>query len=228
MHRKVWGLVPAGGSGERFGGDTPKQLLAVAGKPLLAWTLERLIDSGLAGVTVALPQGWLASVPEIFDKHPAVHWVAGGATRQQSVVACLAASPADVDLVLVHDGARAAVSVVDVQATIAAVGDDDGAILGRPVVDTLKRLDGTHVAGTVDRRSLFRAETPQVFKREVLSRALQASAQDGFEGTDEAAIVERLGAIRINTAVAMRPNPKLTRRQDLRWVELLLRETGDA
>lgn len=148
----------------------------------------------------------------------------GGASRQQSVAACLASSPDDVDLVLVHDGARPAVSIRDVVATIAAVGEDDGAVLGRPVADTLKRLDGSRVTGTVDRRPLFRAETPQVFRREVLDRALEISARDRFVGTDEASIVERLEGVRINATMATGPNPKLTHRQDLRWLELLLKE----
>lgn len=220
--------MPAGGRGERFGGDTPKQLIEVAGKPLLAWALDRLLGAGLDGLTVALPERWLASAPEIFPDHRGLSWVAGGASRQQSVAACLASSPDDVDLVLVHDGARPAVSIRDVVATIAAVGEDDGAVLGRPVADTLKRLKGSRVTGTVDRRPLFRAETPQVFRREVLDRALEISARDRFVGTDEASIVERLEGVRINATMATRPNPKLTHRQDLPWLQSLLQENGDS
>ena len=224
---KVWGLVPAGGRGERFGGETPKQLVEAAGKPVLLWTVERLLGAGLAGLTVALPEGWLVSMPESLRFHDDyVSLVAGGANRQQSVAACLADCPNDVDLVLVHDGARPAVSVRDVAATIAAVGDDDGAVLGRPVVDTLKRLEGGRVAETVDRTPLFRAETPQVFRRDVLTRAVETSARDGFVGTDEAAIVERLAGVRINAAMATEPNPKLTERQDLLQIQLLLQQDG--
>lgn len=226
---KVWGLVPAGGRGERFGGDTPKQLAIAAGKPILAWTVARLLGAGLAGLTVALPEDWLHAMPESLRLHDdGVSWVTGGTNRQQSVAACLATCPRDVDLVLVHDGARPAVSIRDVAATIAAVGDDDGAVLGRPVVDTLKRLEAGRVAETVDRRSLFRAETPQVFRRDVLVRAVEACARDGFVGTDEAAIVERLEGVRINAAMATRPNPKLTERQDLLRIELLLQEDGNS
>ena len=224
---KVWGLVPAGGSGERFGGNTPKQLVEVAGKPVLAWTVERLLGAGLAGLTVALPENWLDSVPESLHLHDdGISWVAGGASRQQSVAACLADCPDDVDLVLVHDGARPAVSVRDVVATVAAVGGDDGAVLGRPVIDTIKRLDSGRVTETVDRSPLFRAETPQVFRRDILLRAVETSARDGFIGTDEAAIVERLEGVRINAAMAKQPNPKLTERQDLLWIQLLLQEDG--
>lgn len=220
--------MPAGGRGERFGGTTPKQLVEIDGKPLLTWTLERLLAAGLEGLTVALPESWLQTISQIFDDRAAVTWVAGGETRQDSVAACLRAAPEDVDLMLVHDGARPAVAVRDVQATVAAVGVDHGAVLGRPVVDTIKRLDGDRIIETVDRRALFRAETPQVFRREILSQALERCAREEFTGTDEATAVERLEGARINVARATLPNPKLTRQQDLAWIQMLLRQNGDS
>lgn len=227
-HRQVWGLVPAGGRGERFGGEIPKQLVPIAGRPLLAWTLERLLEAGLAGLTVALPEDVLRSATEIFPKDDRIHWVAGGASRQLSVAACLAATPDEVSWVLVHDGARPAVAVEDLLATLDAVGDGDGAILGRPVDDTLKRAKDGQVLATVDREGLFRAETPQVFRREVLERGLRQSADDGFVGTDEASIVERLQGVRVRAVTATRPNPKLTESHDLAWVSLLLQEKGQS
>ena len=216
--------MPAGGQGERFGGETPKQMIEVSGKPLLAWTIERLLAAGVEGLTVALPEDWLPSASAILGADERICWVAGGRSRQRSVAACLAASPERVDLVLVHDGARPAVAIDDVLATIAAVGEDDGAVLGRPMVDTLKQVEDGRILGTVDRRTLFRAETPQVFRRQILARALEQGEQDGFDGTDEAAMVERLAGARINVAMAGRPNPKLTLPQDLPWVRMLLQE----
>lgn len=227
-HRRVWGLVPAGGRAERFGGETPKQLIPIAGRPLLAWTLERLLSSGLTGLTVALPAAWMHSRADIFPEDGRVSWVVGGETRQLSVAACLTKCPADTDLVLVHDGARPAVAVEDVLATITAAGKGDGAILGRPVADTLKHVDHDRVVMTVDRSHLFRAETPQVFRRAVLEEALQQCAADGFIGTDEASIVERLQGVSILAVAASRPNPKLTQPQDLPLVEMLLQQKGGA
>jgi len=226
-NRRVWGLVPAGGQGKRFGGETPKQLIPVAGRPLLAWTLERLLSFGLTGLTVALPEAWLHSRADIISDPDRVSWVIGGSTRQLSVAACLETCPRDTELVLVHDGARPAVTVEDLLATVNAVGKGEGAILGRPVADTLKRVQRGRVVTTVDRSHLFRAETPQVFRRAVLAEALRKSAADGFVGTDEASIVERLQGVSIRAVAASRPNPKLTRPQDLPWVEMLLKQEGE-
>jgi len=227
-HRRVWGLVPAGGRGQRFGGDTPKQLISIAGKPVLAWTIDRLLSSGLAGLTVALPAEWLPKAKEILPADDRISWVPGGATRQLSVEACLRTCPPDTSLVLVHDGARPVVSRRDLLATVEAVGDADGAILGRPLADTLKKIEGGRILSTVDRSSLFRAETPQVFKTAVLTRALQQCAADGFVGTDEASIVERLDDVSIRVVAATGPNPKLTEPQDLPWVRSLLEEKGES
>ena len=114
-------LVPAAGRGERFGGGLPKQFLAVAGKPLLAWTLERLLDCGVERVTVALPQDRLGDLGEVLVGSAAWRWIAGGATRQESVARCLAASPgAPEDLIVVHDGARPAVDCTDIRAVVDA------------------------------------------------------------------------------------------------------------
>lgn len=226
--RRVWGLVPAGGRGERFGGEVPKLLIPIAGKPLLAWTLERLLSSGLAGLTVALPEEWLGSTAEVFPESNRVSWVAGGLNRQQSVAACLAGCPADTDLVLVHDGARPAVAIEDLLATIEAANQADGAVLGRPVADTLKQVEHGLVKLTVDRTDLFRAETPQVFRTAILEQALRQCATDGFIGTDEASIVERLPGVSILAVTAVRPNPKLTQPQDLPRVRMLLEEKGES
>lgn len=195
---------------------------------MLAWTLERLLAAGLTGLIVAVPKQWLDSTAEIFPSSNRVSWVAGGATRQLSVAACLAACPADADLVLVHDGARPAVAIEDLQATLDAAEKGDGAILGRPVADTLKRVASGRVSSTVDRADLFRAETPQVFRPSVLREALRQSAADGFVGTDEASVVERLPGVTILTVAASRPNPKLTRPQDKALVEMLLNEKGES
>jgi 2-C-methyl-D-erythritol 4-phosphate cytidylyltransferase len=218
----VWGLIPAAGRGDRFGGDVPKQLVGVAGRPLLSWTLERLLACGLAGVTVALPEAWLGSGLQLQLVDRRIRWVAGGETRQESVQACLADSPTSATLILVHDGARAAVGKDDVQATIEAARLADGAILGRPVADTLKRIREDRIVSTVDRQHLFRAETPQVFGREILVRALSKSRSDGFEGTDEASLVERLPGTVIRVVAARSPNPKLTTAADLAILEMLL------
>jgi 2-C-methyl-D-erythritol 4-phosphate cytidylyltransferase len=217
----VHALVPAGGRGERFGGGRPKLLWVVAGKPVLAWTLERLATT--ASVTVAVPAELLEEVAAVLRVDERVRCVAGGPTRQESVAACLAACPAaPSDWLLVHDGARPALHREDLSACLEGVAGADGAVLGRPVSDTLKLVAGGLVQGTVDRSFLFRAETPQIFSRELLERALAAALEAGFAGTDEAALVERLPGARVAAVAARHPNPKLTTPGDLPLIEALL------
>lgn len=222
MSAHVAALVPAAGSGSRFGGGVAKQFLDIGGRPLLAWTIERLLRAGVDQLTAALPAGEVERAREM-GLDDRVRIVAGGNTRQESVARCLeASSGGESDLVLVHDGARPAVDPADVRAVIAAAAAADGAVLGRSLGDTLKRVRSSMVVGTVSREGLFRAETPQIFRRGVLARALQAARRDVFEGTDESALVERLEGVRIVAVEAAAPNPKLTTRADLALVRALL------
>ncbi|KAB2964121.1 MAG: 2-C-methyl-D-erythritol 4-phosphate cytidylyltransferase, partial [Thermoanaerobaculia bacterium] len=135
----------------------------------------------------------------------------------------LAESPAGgAELVAVHDGARAAIAAADFAATIAAAAARGGAILGRTVTDTVKVVADGRVVRTMDRTRLFRAETPQVFRRADLERALEAAREHRFVGTDEASLVERLGEVEIAAVEASRPNPKVTWAEDLEALERLL------
>jgi 2-C-methyl-D-erythritol 4-phosphate cytidylyltransferase len=218
-------LVPAAGRGERFGGDLPKQFLPIAGRPMLAWTLERLLAAGMDRIVVGLPPDRLAGDLTVIDSDR-VDWIAGGATRQETVARCLAAATgAPDDLIVVHDGARPAVSVEDIAAVLEAARHADGAVLGRPLADTLKRLEGERIETTVDRHGLFRAETPQIFRRDIFCRALAQAERDHFLGTDESALVERLPGARVIAVAAHHPNPKLTEPADRGLLERLLLHT---
>lgn len=225
--RRVVGLVPAAGSGRRFGDSEPKQFLSLAGRSALTWSLQRLRRGGVDRLVVALPPG-LGRPPGLGDcEEDEVLWVEGGPTRQASVAGCLDASGAeDDDLVAVHDAARPAIDPGDVARVIAAAARSGGAVLGRPVGDTVKRLEGDRVVDTVDRGRLWRAETPQVFRAAILRRAFAAAERDGFAGTDESSLVERLGDVSVTAVSAETPNPKLTWRGDELWLEALL--GGDA
>jgi len=217
------GLVPAAGRGDRFGGEVEKQFVLLGGRPVLAWTLERLLAAGVGRITVALPLESLSPLPVGLPAEERILYVAGGASRQESVERCLAATPGPAEgLVLVHDGARPAVAREDVRAAVLAATASGAAVLGRPVGDTLKRVAAGRIVGTVDRGDLFRAETPQVFRRELLARALERARRDGFQGTDEAALVERLGDTAIAAVAAGHPNPKLTTPADLALLEALV------
>jgi 2-C-methyl-D-erythritol 4-phosphate cytidylyltransferase len=219
------GLVPAAGRGERFGGDEPKQFALLAGRPVLAWTVDSLLTAGVTSLTVAVPAALIDRARGLAND-PRVLFVAGGADRQGSVEACLAGCPADPEeLVLVHDGARPAVAAVDVAACVEAASAFDGAVLGRSVSDTLKLVAAGEIQSTVDRSFLFRAETPQVFPRSLLERALTQAREDGFAGTDEASVVERIPGVRLAAVEARHRNPKLTTPGDLPLLAALLADS---
>ncbi|HOC10088.1 2-C-methyl-D-erythritol 4-phosphate cytidylyltransferase [Thermomonas sp.] len=223
----IWALVPAAGSGRRFGGDVPKQYLHAAGKPLIGHALEALLaHPQMDGAVVALAAddphwpGWTT-----LHGKPVVTCV-GGLERADSVLAALHALPENVAhdaLLLVHDAARPNVHGGDLSTLIAAANvQRDGAILAAPVRDTLKASDADHrIEATVPRAGLWRALTPQAFRRDLLQRALQAAQAAGVTVTDEAMAVERLGLHPV-LVEGREDNLKVTTPADLALVEFLL------
>jgi 2-C-methyl-D-erythritol 4-phosphate cytidylyltransferase/2-C-methyl-D-erythritol 2,4-cyclodiphosphate synthase len=147
--------------------------------------------------------------------------VRGGDTRQESSRRGMAALSPDVELVLVHDAARPLVSAELIGAVAEAAAADGAALPGVPPVSTIKREEGGRSAGTVDRSALREAQTPQGFRRDVLARAFAAAAKEGFVGTDEASLVERLGEP-VALVPGDRRNLKITVPDDLVVVEALL------
>jgi len=219
---RVHAIVAAGGEGSRFGAQAPKQLVEVRGRSLLDWSIRRLL--GVAeSVAVAVPGRLLGRCSSEFEADPRVVWVAGGASRWRSVrEAFQVLAVRGGDLVAVHDAARPALTVEDLAAVLAAARRSGAAVLGRPVSDTVKRLAGDEIVGTVDRTELFRAETPQIFEVDLLRRGLEVAAQGFDEPTDEASILERLEGVTITAVRATAPNPKVTEPADLELVEHLL------
>lgn len=195
----IWVVVPAAGRGERFGAEIPKQYLQADGAPLLLHALRALLSHPtVAGAVVPVRAGdphW-PGWTEVAGK-PVLACV-GGAARADSVLAGLAALPATVrddDFVLVHDAARPNLSRADLDALLERGRNDPvGAILAAPVRDTLKRSgDDGGIDGTEPRERLWRALTPQLFRRLQLTRALEAAAAAGVAVTDESMAMERLG-----------------------------------
>lgn len=227
----IWALVPAAGSGRRFGGDVPKQYLHAAGKPLIGHALEALLaHPQMDGVVVALAAddphwpGWTT-----LHGKPVVTCV-GGVERADSVLAALHALPESVAhdaLLLVHDAARPNVRGGDLSKLIAAANaQQDGAILAAPVRDTLKASGANHrIEATVPRAGLWRALTPQAFRRDLLQRALQAAQAAGVTVTDEAMAVEQLGLHPV-LVEGREDNLKVTTPADLALVEFLLTRTA--
>ena len=196
----TWVVVPAAGQGARFGGGIPKQYIQVAGQPLIAHTLRALLaHPGVEGVMVVLATGdthWPGWTE--LDGKP-VRTCVGGDTRADSVLAGLAALPDSVradDFVLVHDAARPNLGLIDLDQLLERGRNDIvGAILAAPVHDTLKRAgDDGGIEGTQSRERLWRALTPQLFRRLQLARALESARDAGVAVTDESMAMERGGA----------------------------------
>ena len=224
-------VVPAAGRGTRFGSPLPKQYLQVAGQPLIAHTLAALLSHPLVeGALVAISAndadwpGWTA-----FQEKPVLTCV-GGDTRAQSVLAALEALPAAVradDFVLVHDAARPNLRSEDLQQLLErGRADPVGAILAAPVRDTLKRAgDDGGIDGTEPRQHLWRAMTPQLFRRFQLTRALQEAGKADVEVTDESMAMELQG-LRPLLIEGNEDNLKVTTPADLARFEYILSQRG--
>jgi 2-C-methyl-D-erythritol 4-phosphate cytidylyltransferase len=213
-------LIVAGGSGERLGAGRPKALVELGGRPLLQWSVEVLLGvPAIERVVVALPAG----VPA-----PAgTTGVLGGAVRSESVRLALAAAGSG-DPVLVHDAARPLLTAELVEAVLAAaLGEGvDGAIAAAPVTDTVKRADREGVVSeTLERSSLWAVQTPQVFRRAALERALDVPAEVLSRATDDAWLVERAGG-RVVVVPAPSENLKVTTPLDLALAEVLAASRG--
>ena len=213
-------VVPAAGVGSRLGPGAPKALRELAGEPLLVHAIRRLRACPSVGpVVVAAPPTDVAAVVALLSPYD-VAVVPGGRERQDSVAAGLAALPADVDLVLVHDAARALVPVAVVEAVVAALrGGAQAVVPVLPVADTVKRVDVDGVVlATVPRTDLRVAQTPQGFVRTILEAAHRA-APVGM--TDDAGLVEATG-VTVTTVPGSEDAFKVTRPFDLLVAQAVL------
>lgn len=225
--RGVWAIVVAAGRGSRFGGELPKQYVEVAGRPLLGHALDAVLSHpGVRGAVVVLAEGdrhW-PDWDRLHDK-PLLACT-GGDSRAGSVLAGLLALPHEVradEFVLVHDAARPNLRHADLTALLErGRADPVGAILAAPVRDTLKRAgDDGGIDGTEPRERLWRALTPQLFRRLQLTRALEAAREAGVEVTDEAMAMERQG-MRPLLVEGDEDNFKITTASDLARFEFIL------
>jgi 2-C-methyl-D-erythritol 4-phosphate cytidylyltransferase len=205
-------LIPAAGLGTRLGGGTPKALRELAGESLLSHALRRVRAAPSVGLVIVAGPPGCAQVP-------GVTVVPGGATRQASVAAALAAVPERFEIILIHDAARALAPTALVESVAAAVrAGADAVIPVLPVVDTVKEVAASGaVVGTVDRSVLRIVQTPQGFRRAVLVAA-HAAATDGH--TDDAGMVEKLG-VPVLTVPGDEAAFKITRPLDLVLAEAL-------
>ncbi|SCL14584.1 2-C-methyl-D-erythritol 4-phosphate cytidylyltransferase [Micromonospora rhizosphaerae] len=214
-------LVPAAGAGVRLGPGAPKALRPLAGEPLLVHAVRRIAAApSVHTIVVAAPAADVESVRSMLAPVAPVTVVPGGAERQASVAAALAAVPAGPEIILVHDAARALTPPALVESVAEAVRSGQDAVIPvLPVVDTIKEVDaGERVLGTVDRSALRAVQTPQGFRRPVLTAA-HAAAGDPL--TDDAGLVEKQG-VPVVCVPGSELALKITRPFDLALAEHLL------
>lgn len=213
-------IIPAAGTGSRFGGALPKQFQTLGGKPVIQHVIERfLLDDLVTRVVVPVAPVLLERV----KNSERVSFVAGGDTRQQSVIRALA-DAGEAELIAVHDAARPLFSMAIFHAVVDAAREAGAALPVIPVADTIHVMnaDGT-VAETLDRAMLGAAQTPQCFRAEILRDILARAEREGIEGTDEAGLAARFG-YRVRAVPGDPRNLKITVPEDLAIAESYLQQ----
>ena len=222
-------LLPGGGTGSRFGGELPKQFVAVHGDPLIAWAIRRFVVSGIVDrIVIAVPAAHRDRMDAILDRggwSTPIRVVEGGATRQQSVANALAAA-GDAAIVAVHDAVRPLFSPALLLDLVTAAHETGAAIPGLPLTETIHRVSGGFIDDSPDREEFVAAQTPQCFRAEILADALRRAAADSFVGTDEASVVARYGH-RVRVLPGEAGNVKVTHPADLERLTAALEEERD-
>ncbi len=240
---RVAAILPAAGLGTRMGkaaaekaGTSRKQFMLLEGSPILLHTIRKFAASHLiTEIVVALPAAdlhWAGDLlrREIANKPARV--VEGGGTRQESVENALRTIDAETDLVAVHDAVRPFIDVDTLARVIEEAAATGAAIVGIVPVDTVKRVNRAQnrgkISATIPRDRLVLAQTPQVFRYSLLRRAFAEARADGFTGTDESSLVERLDEVEVSVVMGSDRNIKITRPTDMELARLFLKEESRA
>lgn len=219
-------VIPAAGQGKRMGGETAKQFLPLHGLPVIVHTLRAFeAATSIAEVVLVVAAEQIEQVQqdivEAFGLTKVTRVVAGGEERQDSVYQGLLALSAEVDLVAVHDAARPLITPGQLNAAVAAAAAGP-LVMAVPVKDTVKVVNAAgQITETPDRRQLWAAQTPQIFPYRLLLEAHEAARRDGYLGTDDASLVERLGQS-VKIFEGSPENLKVTTPQDLLLAERIL------
>lgn len=215
---KAVAVIVAGGKGERMGGGAKKQYLPLAGKPIITRTILNIASCPLIHHIILV-------VPEVdlqYCRHNIINalpvpvvLVSGGADRQQSVYQGLMAVTCTDSVILIHDGVRPFISQHLITDCIREAAQSGACILATPVTDTIKQSDTSdHITATIDRTSLFLAQTPQCFSYSIILQAHQSALENNLTGTDDASLVERLG-VKVKIIAGSPYNIKITTPADL-------------
>jgi 2-C-methyl-D-erythritol 4-phosphate cytidylyltransferase len=230
---QYWVVLPAAGTGRRFGTELPKQYAPLAGRTVIEWSLQPFLqDLRCRGIVVALAADdrWFAALAGLAGHRDRLHTTVGGEQRCHSVLQGLAALPAAAeDWVLVHDAARPCLTGDELDTLLSGLqAHAVGGLLGLPLADTLKQADADgQVLATVPRAQLWRAQTPQMFRYGVLQIALQQALARGEQPTDEAQAIEAMGW-QPQLLAGKASNIKITQADDLRLAQWLLAQTPES
>jgi len=230
----VTAIVPSAGTGERIQHRLKKPYISLLGQPILAHTLKILNSvSAINQIIVPVYPGeenfCEKEVVKKMSLTTEVKIVAGGETRQESVRKALGFLPGSCDIVLIHDSARPLISRSMIEDSIEATKTKRATAMGVPVKDTITIVsnDDQTIAKTLARDSLYLIQTPQTFERDLIVNAHQIALHDGFKGTDDASLVERLG-IPVTVITGSYTNIKITTKEDLLSAEAIMRNGFDS
>src|SRR5215469_3414243 len=236
---KVSVILPAAGLGTRMGkaipekaGTSRKQFMLLEGSPILLHTIRRFVAAPeVVEIVVALraeEMDWVRELlaAEHFSKP--VRLVAGGDSRQESVEHALATLGPDTELVAVHDAVRPFIEYSILEKVFAEAAENGAAIVGIVPVDTVKQVHRNKIRQTIPRERLVLAQTPQVFRFELLKQAFEQAREDNFTGTDESSLVERLDKVEVSVVMGSDRNIKITKPSDMDLARLFLAEEMSA
>jgi len=233
---KVSVILPAAGLGTRMGreksGTSRKQFMLLEGAPVLVHTIRKFASCAMvAEIVVALrPEEMTWASEMLRHEHPSrpVRLVEGGDSRQQSVANALASLAPDTELVAVHDAVRPFIEPATIEAVVREAAATGAAIVGIVPVDTVKQVHRHKIRATIPRDRLVLAQTPQVFRYDLLKEAFARASEDGFGGTDEASLVERLETVDVSVVPGSDRNIKITKPSDMDLARLFLAQEQGA
>lgn len=221
----VLAIIPAAGVGIRMGGGTPKQFLSLEGVPIFVHTLRKFVAAEtIDEIFLALRAEDMDRVLGDIDREhfsKPVRLVAGGPTRQETVARALAEAPQGTEVVVVHDAVRPFIELEMIARVVETARKDGAAILGIPSIDTVKQVERQKILGTIPRERIVLAQTPQAFRYKIIQEAFARAATDGFNGTDEASLVERMG-LQVTVLMGSDRNIKITKPSDLPLARLYI------
>jgi len=221
-------IIPAAGSGSRLKSDIPKPYIEIGGRAIIEYTIDKFLAvDGISQIIIATSASYLNRAEQILDQivpdHIKSAVVEGGEERQDSINNALKTIKSS-ELVAIHDAVRPFIKPAQIQKCCRLASMNGGAIIAVPAKDTIKQVDHEQlIQHTPDRSRLWQAQTPQIFRREIITKAYKQAAKDDFKGTDDSSLAERIGTT-VKVVEGSRENFKITYPLDLQVAQILLNQ----